>query len=327
MSQFINPIIYQIKRNQQENNLNNVSRRSLNLMDPEYNDISMITTAIHDFKEIDPKYLYILSPKKNLKPNEYTYIGVYNNKYLYIKNNLIYYTFPNNIDNLRNYNYIYQLIENNPYLLEINIPKRYGEFVINNFILKYETDEFYVYYKNYIEEFRLDRKNTEELNKIIEILKICQPPQLEIHNSYRNISQSLNTFLNQYYINHSSEYDVYEPSRYDYYTIKSYTIPNHLSEEEFKYLIQLLLKIKPYEIFNIPPIKSYRIPNNLTEEDFEYLILLLLEIKPYELYIPTDQYIFNFGSNYGKMLSPLLDFYNKKIYNINECSYYEKRNV
>lgn len=55
------------------------------------------------------------------------------------------------------------------------------------------------------------------------------------------------------------------------------------------------------------------------------MIHILLKIKPNAIYIPNKQYPYN--SNYNTLLSPLLDFYDKKIYNINGDSYYEKRNV
>lgn len=287
----LNPIIYQIKRNQQEMNNNNISTISLNsnLMDPAFNNISTITADINDFKEIDPKYLYILLPsKKNVDKKKYTYLGLYDNKHLYIKNDLIYYTFPSNIDDINNLsNYIHQLIENNPYLLEIKLPKIYGNIGIPSFI-QYETNEFYVYYKIYIEIYSLYKPNIPpiELNKIIEIFKICQPLQLYIHHSN---TKNMEVFLNQYYIHHTN---INNNSNFDYFTINSYIIPN-----------------------------------NLTEEDFNYLIHILLEIKPNELYIPNKQYIYNFDSSYNSLLSPLLDFYAKKNYNINGNSYYEKRNV
>ena len=85
----LNDIIYKVTQNQQEMN----------------NNISMITTNINDFKEIDPKYLYFLSPSiKNMDKKKYTYLKSYDDKkYLYIKNDLIYYTFPSNIDNITNY--------------------------------------------------------------------------------------------------------------------------------------------------------------------------------------------------------------------------------
>ena len=150
---------------------------------------------------------------------------------------------------------------------------------INNYIKKYE--------------YSLHLKNREELNKIIEILKVCQPPILKIHHSYRNRDiDNLNNFLNDYYINHSYINETEDPSRFDYYIIK-----------------------------------SYKIPYNLTEEEFANMIHILLKIKLNELYIPKEQYLDNFDSNYNKLLSPLLDFYDKKNYNINGDSYYEKRNV
>ena len=366
----LNDIIYKVTQNQQEMN----------------NNISMITTNINDFKEIDPKYLYFLSPSiKNMDKKKYTYLKSYDDKkYLYIKNDLIYYTFPSNIDNITNY--IDELIKYNPYLLEIKIPNIYGNIVIPGFIKK-KIDEFYVYYRYFIEIYSLYKPNIPqiELDKIIDILKICQPFQLYIHHSniknmevflnqyyirqtnmtkepnfdyftinsyttpnnlteeefsnlihillvikpfqlyiHHSNTKNMEVFLNQYYIRQTNMTN--EPN-FDYFTINSYTIPNNLTEEDFTYLINILLVMKPNELFNIPPINSYTIPNNLTEEDFNYLIHILLVMKPNELYIPNEQYIYNFYSNYNKLLSPLLNFYAKKKYNRNGYSYYEKRNI
>ena len=167
-------------------------------MVPEFNNTSMITIDINDFNKIDPKYIYILSPSiKNIDKKKYTYLGLYDdNKHLYIKNDLIYYTFPSNIDNINNLdNYIHELIKHNPYLLEIKIPKIYGNIGIPSFI-QYEINEFYVYYKIYIEIYSLYKPNIPpiELNKIIEILKICQPLQLYIQHSN---TKNMEVFLNE----------------------------------------------------------------------------------------------------------------------------------
>lgn len=276
----LNPIIYQIKKEQQLINLiNDISAISLDKSLMDQSNLSSLTFPLYDF-------LYILLPNDiQFSLHNYTYIPKYINKKLYIKNDLIDYTFPDNIQNLSYY--IKDLIKYNPYLLEIKIPETYVgiDDKILGFILTEKNNNGYnVYYKLFVEKYIFIKNNAseEELDKIIQIFKICQPLELYIPIIYQNHNK-MKSFLDKYY---------------NFFF-------NELNE---KYFIR----------------KVYKIEQDLPVEDYKQLIRILFNIKPVQLSI-HNSYVTNLNYKSNEDLTRLLYNYILRGSNVDDYIYYEER--